>query len=134
VLIRTQASGCYAAHGPGWIGQSGSLDQIGNGPGNKPADLTYYVQGQVPVWVPIWDTAGGQGSGGYYHIVGYGAIVFVGEDTQHGKWLTGSAVTDKNGNVICSGNGNSQVQGKDYCTAPGAAFSTTVTGDIRLLH
>jgi Flp pilus assembly protein TadG len=120
--------GCCTA-----VGQSGS-DQIGSGPGNKPADLTYYVQNQIPVWVPIWDNAGGNGSHGYYHIVGFAAIVFVGEDTQHGKWLKGSAVTDKNGNVICSGTGNKQVPGKDYCTAPGTVFSTAVTGDIRLLH
>jgi hypothetical protein len=41
------------------------------------------------VWVPIWDYAGGNGRQGCYHIVGFGAIVFTGEDTQHGKWLTG---------------------------------------------
>ncbi len=43
--------------------------------------------------MPIWDTAGGTGANGYYHIVGFAAIVFTGEDTQHGKWLTGVAVS-----------------------------------------
>jgi Flp pilus assembly protein TadG len=122
--------GCCTA-----VGQPGSPDQIGNGPGNKPADLSYYINNQIPVWVPIWSgLPGGQGQNGFYHIVGYGAIVFVGQGTQHGKGLTGSPVTDKNGNVICSGTGNSQVPGKNYCTAPGNAFSTVVSGDIRLLH
>ena len=80
--------GCCTA-----VGLPGSPDFIGNGPGNKPADLSYYVQNEIPVWVPIWDYAAGNGSNGYYHIVGFGAIIFAGEDTQHGKWLTGAAVS-----------------------------------------
>jgi hypothetical protein len=112
----------------------GGPDEIGSAPGNKPGDLSYYIQNQIPVWVPIWNTAGGSGSGAYYHIVGFAAIVFVGEDTQHGKWLTGSAVTDQNGNPICSGTGNGLVPGQDYCKAPGLAFATGVTGEVRLLH
>jgi hypothetical protein len=66
---------------------------IGNLTGNKPADLTYYITNKIPVWIPIWDTAGGTGANGFYHIVGFAAIVFTGEDTQHGKWLTGVAVS-----------------------------------------
>ena len=61
--------------------------------GNKPADLSFYVQHQVVVWVPIWDYAGGTGANGWYHIVGFGAIIFDGLDTQHGKWLTGVRVS-----------------------------------------
>jgi Flp pilus assembly protein TadG len=109
-------------------------DKIGSAPGNKPADLSYYIQNKIPIWVPIWDFASGSGSGAYYHIVGFAAIVFVGEDTQHGKWLTGSAVTDQNGNPICTGTGNGIVSGKDYCTAPGTPFVTGATGEVRLLH
>jgi Putative Flp pilus-assembly TadE/G-like len=71
---------------------------IGNMTGNKPADLTYYITNQIPVWIPIWDYAGSNGSG-YYHIVGFAAVVFTGEDTQHGKWLTGVAVSTTIGNT-----------------------------------
>ena len=66
---------------------------IGNMTGNKPADLSFYVQHQVVVWVPIWDYAVGNGANGAYHIVGFGAIIFDGLDTQHGKWLTGVRVS-----------------------------------------
>ena len=117
--------GCCTA-----VGLSGSPDKIGNGPGNKPADLSFYIENQIPVWVPIWDYAGGSGSGGYYHIVGFGAIIFVGEDTQHGKWLTGAAVSG----APCSGAGNAQVPGTSYCKAPGGAFTIGVTGEVHLIH
>jgi hypothetical protein len=74
---------------------------IGNMTGNKPADLTYYITNKIPVWIPIWGPnasgsiagTGSNGSNGWYHIVGFAAIVFTGEDTQHGKWLTGVAVS-----------------------------------------
>jgi Flp pilus assembly protein TadG len=114
-------------------GVAGS-DKIGSAPGNKPADLSYYIQNKIPVWVPVWDTASLGGSNGYYHIVGFAAIVFAGEDTQHGKWLAGAAVADQNGNAICSGTGNSIVPGTKYCTQPGTPFVTGATGEVRLLH
>ena len=48
------------------------LDQIGSLPGNKvSADCSYYIDNELTVTVPIWDTAGGNGSNGWYHIVGY---------------------------------------------------------------
>jgi Putative Flp pilus-assembly TadE/G-like len=72
---------------------------IGSLTGNKPVDLTYYVKNKVVIWVPIWDTTGGTGANGYYHIVGFGAIVLLGEDTQHGKWLTGVRVSTTYGNT-----------------------------------
>jgi hypothetical protein len=72
---------------------------IGSLTGNKPADLSYYVKYKVIVWVPIWDTSTSKGANGYYHIVGFGAIVFTGEDTQHGKWLTGVRVSTGVGNT-----------------------------------
>ncbi|HEY7130948.1 MAG TPA: pilus assembly protein TadG-related protein [Candidatus Limnocylindrales bacterium] len=50
----------------------GGLDRIGSLPGNKAsADCSYYIDNKITVIVPIWDTAGGNGSNGYYHIVGF---------------------------------------------------------------
>lgn len=120
-----QSFGCCTA-----VGLPGSPDFIGSGPGNKPADLSYYIQNQIPVWVPIWDYAAGNGSNGYYHIVGFGAIIFVGLDTQHGKWLTGAAVSGAG----CAGDGNAPVAGTSYCKAPGGAFKIGVTGAVHLVH
>jgi Flp pilus assembly protein TadG len=115
--------GCCTA-----VGLPGSNDFIGSATGNKPADLSFYIQNEIPVWVPIWDTAGGTGANGYYHIVGFGAIIFTGEDTQHGKWLTGAAVSG----VGCPG--GSTVPGTTYCSAPGGAFTIGVTGAVHLVH
>ena len=54
------------------VGLPGSLDRIGSLPGNKAsADCSYYVDNQVTVTVPIWDTAGGTGSNAWYHVVGF---------------------------------------------------------------
>lgn len=89
--------------------------RIGSLTGNKPADLTYYVKNKIPVWIPIWDYAGGNGRSGYYHIVGFAAVVFTGEDTQHGKWLTGVAVSKTIGN------------------SPNATL-LGVTGAVQLIH
>jgi hypothetical protein len=58
--------GCCTA-----VGVAG-LDRIGSLPGNKAsADCSYYVTNQITVTVPIWDVAGGPGSNGWYHIVGF---------------------------------------------------------------
>jgi hypothetical protein len=54
------------------VGIAGSLDQIGSLPGNKAsADCSYYINNQITVTVPVFDTAGGNGSNGWYHIIGY---------------------------------------------------------------
>ena len=54
------------------VGQPGSPDKIGSLPGNKAsADCSYYINNNVTVTVPVWDSAGGTGSNGWYHIVGY---------------------------------------------------------------
>jgi hypothetical protein len=54
------------------VGQSGSPDRIGSLPGNKvSADCDYYIDNEITVTVPIWDTAGGTGQNGWYHIVGF---------------------------------------------------------------
>ncbi len=76
-----------------------SARKIGNMTGNKPADVSWYVDNHVIVWVPIWDYTGGNGANGWYHIVGFGAIILVGNDTQHGKWLTGVRVSATYGNT-----------------------------------
>ena len=53
------------------VGVSGP-DQIGSLPGNKvSADCSYYIDNDITVTVPIWDTAGGTGSNAWYHIVGF---------------------------------------------------------------
>ena len=53
------------------VGVSG-LDRIGSLPGNKvSADCSYYIDNEITVTVPVWDTAGGNGSGGWYHIIGF---------------------------------------------------------------
>jgi Flp pilus assembly protein TadG len=54
------------------VGQEGSLDQIGSLPGNKAsADCSYWIDNKSTVVVPVWDYAGGTGSNGWYHIVGF---------------------------------------------------------------
>ena len=54
------------------VGVPGSLDRIGSLPGNKAsADCSYYIDNQITVTVPIWDTAGGTGQNAWYHIVGF---------------------------------------------------------------
>jgi hypothetical protein len=54
------------------VGLPGSLDRIGSLPGNKvSADCSYYIDNEITVTVPIWDTAGGTGSNGWYHVVGF---------------------------------------------------------------
>jgi Flp pilus assembly protein TadG len=70
----SQSFGCCTQ-----VGLSGSLDQIGSLPGNKAsADCSYYINNGVTVTVPIWDTAGGNGANGYYHIVGFAGFQITG--------------------------------------------------------
>jgi Flp pilus assembly protein TadG len=50
-------------------------DRIGNLPGNKvTADCSYYINNEITAAVPIWDVAGGTGSNGWYHIVGFAGL------------------------------------------------------------
>ena len=61
------------------VGLAGSADLIASIPGNKvSADCSYYIDNGVTVTVPIWDTAGGGGSGGWYHIVGFAGFQLTG--------------------------------------------------------
>ncbi len=69
------------------VGVAG-LDQIGSLPGNKvAADCSYYINNQVTVTVPVWDTAGGSGSNAWYHIVGFAGFQITG--CNGGKDLAG---------------------------------------------
>jgi hypothetical protein len=70
-----------------------STNYIGGMTGNKPADLSYYINHHVTVILPVWDQVLGNGANAYYHIVGFAAFVLTGLDTQHGKWLTGVRVS-----------------------------------------
>ena len=62
---------------------AGFGNDIGSLPGNKASvnDGTPTINADeandVWVWVPIWDSANGNGSNGYYHIVGYSAFEIV---------------------------------------------------------
>jgi hypothetical protein len=61
------------------VGLPGSPDRIGSLPGNKAsADCSYYIDNKITVTVPIWDTAGGTGSNGWYHIVGFAGFQITG--------------------------------------------------------
>jgi hypothetical protein len=95
--------------------------------GNEWGDISYYVENEIPVWVPVWDTAGGTGANGWYHIVGFGAIIFTG-DNEHAKWLEGAAVEQP---PCLPG---TEVPGHSYCTAPGGSFTIGVTGEVRLVR
>ena len=70
--------------------------------------------------------ADGNGANGYYHIVGFGAIVFTG-DNEHAKWLEGAAIAD-----ACKP--GTEVPGTQFCTEPGGAFIIDVTGEVQLVR
>lgn len=108
------------------VGLPGSVDLIGSLTGNEWGDLSYYVDNQVPVWVPIWDTAGGTGANGYYHIVGFGAVIFTGVGDPHAKTLEGVAV-----DVDC---GDYAVGSHDFCSKPLGGFTIDVTGEVQLVN
>lgn len=106
------------------VGQPGSVDLIASLTGNEWGDLSYYIDNQIPVWVPVWDTAGGTGADAYYHIVGFGAIVFTGEGTQHAKWLQGASIDVP----------SCKLPGHQYCSAPGGSFTIGATGAVQLVR
>lgn len=114
--------GCCTA-----VGQPGSVDLIGSLPGNKvSADLSFYIDNRIPVWVPIWDYGSDlNGNNGYYHIVGFGALVFTAE--QGAKELYGVPLTD-----ACDP--GTEITGEPYCTAPGGPFVLDATGEVQLIR
>ncbi len=71
-------------------GVAGSLDRIGSLPGNK-VDVgtacNYYINNDIVVTIPVWDTAGGSGQNAWYHIVGYAGFQITG--CNGGKDLSG---------------------------------------------
>jgi hypothetical protein len=86
----------------------GSADLIKSLPGNKvSADCSYYIDNQITVTIPIWDTAGGTGSNGYYHIVGFAGFQITkcegGKDIEgvwrKAFWLGPTSSTPSNPNV-----------------------------------
>jgi hypothetical protein len=89
------------------VGLPGSGDDIGSLPGNKAsitdsqATVNYMETNNLVGWVPIWDSANGNGSNGYYHIIGYVAFEIVhikgGKDIEgviRVKGSTGTEVLD----------------------------------------
>jgi hypothetical protein len=108
------------------VGLAGNYDRIGSLTGNEWGDLSFHEDNQIPVWVPIWDHAGGTGSNAYYHIVGFGALIITG-DNEHAKWLEGASIS----NACAEG---TTIPGHDYCTTPGGAFTIDVTGEVRLVR
>lgn len=54
------------------VGLPGSPDLVKSLPGNKvSADCSYWIDTGATVTVPVWDTAGGNGSNAWYHIIGF---------------------------------------------------------------
>jgi hypothetical protein len=128
----SNSHGCCTA-----VGLPGSVDRIGSLTGNEWGDLSFYIDNRIPVWVPIWESAGGTGAGGYYNIVGFGAIVFTG-DNEHAKWLEGAAVANEVGpsgkvtNSACAP--GTEIPGASYCTTPGGPFILGATGEVDLIR
>jgi hypothetical protein len=120
----SDSHGCCTA-----VDLPGSEDKIGSLTGNEWGDLSFYIDNQIPVWVPIWDYAGGTGANGWYDIVGFGAIVFTG-DNEHAKWLEGAAIDSACDSVP----GNYTVPGHEFCAAPDGSFTIDVTGEVRLVR
>ena len=104
----------------------GSEDKIGSLTGNEWGDLSFYTDNRIPVWVPVWGSAGGSGANAYYDIVGFGAVVFTG-DNEHAKWLEGAAVAD-----ACAE--GTEIPGESFCTAPGGPFILDATGEVQLIN
>ena len=76
--ILPQTYGCCTE-----VGLPGSGDDIGSLPGNKASlndgtpGVAYYEDNDIIGFVPIWDSAGGTGSNGYYHIIGFAGFQIV---------------------------------------------------------
>jgi hypothetical protein len=114
--------GCCTAVQP--YGDPDSVDLIGGLEGNKVSgDLSFYIDNKIPVWVPIWNTAHGNGNNAYYHIVGFGALVFThesGAKNLYGVPLTGACPD------------GTKIEPHEYCTAPGGPFILDATGAVSL--
>jgi len=105
---------------------AGFGNDIGSLPGNKASindgtpGVANAIDNNLWVWVPIWDTANGNGSNGYYHIVGYSLFEIV--HIKGGKEIDGVlrvAVDPATGNPF---------------DAPDPSKTTTFTGEIQLVR
>ena len=64
------------------------VDRIGSLTGNKAsADCSYYIDNEVVVTVPVFDSAGGTGANAWYHIVGFAGFQLT--DCNGGKDIQG---------------------------------------------
>jgi hypothetical protein len=114
------------------VGREGSSDRIGSLTGNTWGDLSYYIENKLPVWVPVYNDqiSGAQGAGGYYGIVGFGAIIFAESGqghNQHSRWLKGARV-----DVPCPAGW--ELEDSTFCKGPGGAFQVDVTGEVQLVR
>jgi len=117
--------GCCGPVGePGPNGEPNE-NKIGALTGNEWGDLSHYVDEQIPVWIPIYDSLDGTGNNAAYNIVGFGAIVFTGSGTEHAKWLQGYRVDE----LSCQDPADPS---KKYCDAPGGSFKFDTTGEVQL--
>jgi hypothetical protein len=106
---------------------NGGEERIGALTGNEWGDLSWYIDNQVPVWVPIWSGTGPKGgANAYYDIVGFGAIIFTGDNT-HAKWLKGAASE----NACKKG---TEIEDAKYCSEPGGEFIVAATGAVQLVR
>lgn len=101
-------------------------NDIGSLPGNKASvndgtpGVANAINNDLWVWVPIWDFANGNGSHGYYHIVGYSAFQIV--HITGGKDIEGVlrlAVNPATGNPY---------------DAPDPSLTLTYSGEIQLVR
>lgn len=115
---------CGPVGAPGPNGETNE-NKIGALTGNEWGDLSHYIEEKIPVWVPIYSSLDGTGSKAYYNIVGFGAIVFTGNGTEHAKWLQGYRVDE----LACQDPLDAT---KKYCNAPGGSFKFDVTGEVQL--
>jgi hypothetical protein len=117
--------GCCGPVGePGPNGETNE-NKIGALTGNEWGDLSHYIDEQIPVWVPIYESLDGGGTNAYYNIVGFGAIVFTGSGTEHAKWLQGYRVDE----LSCQDPSDATTK---YCNAPGGSFKFDTTGEVQL--
>jgi hypothetical protein len=64
------------------------VDRIGSLTGNKAsADCSYYIDNEIVVTVPVFDSAGGTGANAWYHIVGFAGFQLT--DCNGGKDIQG---------------------------------------------
>ncbi len=69
------------------------------------------------------------GANGFYHIVGFGAVVFTGDGTSTPSGCEGAAIDSTCDNV----EGN-YVWTATFCAAPDGSFTIDVTGEVRLVR